>query len=288
MFWRKFVVMELTNANIKLISSLDRAKTRRETGLFKAEGTKAVRELMGAFELEALFVTDAWLMENPWAELDATMVRPRDLERMSSLTTPQGVLAVLKAPPIPPLRGGATLALGSHDEAPNNTTNLVPPPLGGRAGGADLLLSLDTIQDPGNLGTIIRTADWFGVTTILASHDTADCFAPKVVQATMGALARVRVIYCDLADELKKAARAGTAVMGTFLGGESIFAADLPAGGILVIGNEGRGISDAVASTVTRRLTIPSYPPDRPTSESLNAAIATAIALAAFRRPLTK
>lgn len=143
-----------------------------------------------------------------------------------------------------------------------------------------LVVALDCVQDPGNLGTIMRVADWMGVHTILASTDTVDCYSPKVVQATMGAISRVRVHYCNLSDVL----RGKDHVYGTFLDGSNIYDAALSPSGIVVMGNEGKGISPEVASTVTHRLRIPSFPPDVPTSESLNVAVATAITLAEFRR----
>lgn len=143
------------------------------------------------------------------------------------------------------------------------------------------MLALDTIQDPGNLGTIIRVADWFGITDIICSRETADCFSPKVIQATMGSISRVNVHYCDLVETI---ARLGADyVYGTFLDGDSISETYLGRTGIIVIGNEGNGISKPVEDVVTHRLLIPSYPPERPTGESLNAAIATAITLAKFR-----
>ena len=145
-------------------------------------------------------------------------------------------------------------------------------------------LALDDVQNPGNLGTIVRLADWFGITDIVCSEASADCFNPKVVQATMGAILRVRVHYTDLGGFLRQAADAGLPVCGTFLEGENIYGASLPEAGIVVMGNEGRGISDAAAATVTRKLFIPPYPAGRRGSESLNVAMATGIVCAEFRR----
>ena len=144
--------------------------------------------------------------------------------------------------------------------------------------------ALDDVQNPGNLGTIVRLADWFGITDIVCSEASADCFNPKVVQATMGAILRVRVHYTDLGGFLRQAADAGLPVCGTFLEGENIYGASLPEAGIVVMGNEGRGISDAAAATVTRKLFIPPYPAGRRGSESLNVAMATGIVCAEFRR----
>ncbi len=144
-----------------------------------------------------------------------------------------------------------------------------------------LILALDTIQDPGNLGTIIRVADWFGIREIICSNETADCFAPKVIQSTMGSISRVKLYYGNLPEMINKIG--AKSVYGTFLDGEDIRKATLQQKGIIVIGNEGKGISAEVEATVTERLLIPSYPEGQETGESLNAAIATAITLAKFR-----
>ena len=148
----------------------------------------------------------------------------------------------------------------------------------------ELYLALDGVRDPGNLGTILRIADWFGVRRVLASEDTVECYNPKVVQATMGAIFRVTVQYCDLAATLHAAAAAGLPVYGTFLDGETLSQAPLSPGGIVVMGSEANGISPAVAAAVGRKLFIPPFPGDRPTSESLNVAVAAALTLAEFRR----
>lgn len=247
---------DYTNALRRLVASLDSPRHRRENGLFKAEGTKCVADTIGAFTLRDLIATERWMKANPAMAPEVTCVcPPHEIERMSSLTTPQGVIAVYELP------------------APG----LVPAP---DAPGP--VIALDALRDPGNLGTIIRVADWFGVTDIVASADTADCFSPKVVQATMGAIARVRVTYTDLPQYL---ARCGRPVAGTFLDGDNMMAAAVPENAVIVIGNEGRGIGPEVEKCVGMRLTIPSYPPGRPTSESLNAAVAASISLALLRRP---
>ena len=150
----------------------------------------------------------------------------------------------------------------------------------------DWVLALDDVQDPGNMGTIIRLADWFGIRDIFCSEATVDCFNPKVVQATMGAIARVRVHYVPLPKFLQRMSSEGIPVYGTFLEGENIYDAELPATGVLVMGNEGQGISAAVGQQTTHKLYIPSYPTDAETSESLNVAVATAVATAEIRRRL--
>ncbi len=180
----------------------------------------------------------------------------KEIEQMSGMRTPQGSIAVFKK------RSAAC---------------------GVRRATCGLILALDGIQDPGNLGTIIRTADWFGIHDIVCSLDTADCYNPKVVQATMGALARVHVHYTDLPAFLATQPQ-DTPIYGTLLEGQNIYEQRLSQHGIIVMGNEGNGISPAVRKTINSALFIPSYPTDVPTSESLNVAIATAITLAEFRR----
>lgn len=241
----------------KTIASLASARHRRAEGLFVAEGSKCVLDTLGAFRLRHLLATDEWFAVHlEQASLpQAETVRHTDLERMSSLSTPPPVLAVYELPEAP----------GAPD-----------------IDDGELVLALDCVQDPGNLGTIVRVADWMGVTRIVASPDTADIFGAKAVQATMGAVARVAVHYAPLAP-LLAGVRAACPVYGTFLDGENIYTTGLTAGGVLVMGNEGRGISPQVAACVTRRITIPSWPEGRPTSESLNVGTATAIALAQFR-----
>ncbi len=176
-----------------------------------------------------------------------------EIEQMSGLRTPQGTIGVFKKHTICDLKFDI----------------------------CDLTLGLDGIQDPGNLGTIIRTADWFGVRDIVCSLDTADCYNPKVVQATMGALARVRVHYVDLPKWLSEQQ---CPIFGTLLDGKDMYETELPKEGIIVMGNEGNGISSAVRSIITHPILIPSYPKNAETSESLNVAIATAVVLAEFRR----
>lgn len=250
---------ELTNSICRMVKSLDERKTRRKEGAFKAEGTKCVTDTLGHFDLRYLFATAEWiethrpLLQGVAADRLQQVAR-RDIVRMSSLVTPPDVIAVYDIP----------------------VRNLDVKKASG-----ELVLALDTIQDPGNLGTIIRVADWFGVHTILCSNETADCFAPKVIQSTMGSISRVSLHYGNLR-EMIEAVNPG-AVYGTFLDGESITKATLRQTGIIVIGNEGKGISTEIEETVTERLLIPSYPEGQETGESLNAAVATAITLAKFR-----
>ena len=180
-----------------------------------------------------------------------------EIEQMSSLRTPQGTIGVFRTPP--------------ETRYPTD----------------ELILALDGIQDPGNLGTIIRTCDWFGIHDILCSHDTADCYNPKVVQATMGALARVRLHYVDLPQVLAMIKAQGTPLYGTLLEGTNMYWSNaIPdkQHGVIIMGNEGNGISSAIRQLITHPLLIPSYPANAVTSESLNVGIATAIVLAEFRR----
>lgn len=257
----------ITKRNIKLVNSLADARDRREAGLFVAEGTKCVLDMLPHFLCPKIYATVEWIEEH--AEAIAPDVRRQievaargELRQMTRLqaTPPVIALFVLPAPVI------------ADSSRPARA----------------LTLALDRVQDPGNLGTIIRTCDWMGIDRIIASPDTVDAFSPKVVQATMGAIARVRVVYTDLPAFIASMP-AGTEVYGTFLDGDNIYSASLPPdSGLLVMGNEGSGISEAVGAAVTRRLYIPPYPAGRPTSESLNVATATAICLSEFRARLLR
>ena len=237
--------MHLSKAQIKWVRSLQQKKNRDAEGVFVAEGEKCVNELRDAFDLVLLATSD-----------NATST---EIQQMSSLRTPQGTIAVYRKP--------------NYYKLP--TVNY------------QLILALDGIQDPGNLGTIIRTCDWFGIHDILCSRDTADCYNPKVVQATMGALARVRVHYVDLPEVLSEFKAQGTPLYGTLLEGRNMYedsAIPNKQHGVIIMGNEGNGISEAIRTLITHPLLIPSYPVGEATSESLNVGIATAIVLAEFRR----
>jgi TrmH family RNA methyltransferase len=234
---------KISKAQVKLVRSLQQKKFRDELGLFVAEGEKCVSELTKSFELIHLY-------------REGENATRTEIEQMSGLRTPQGVIGVFKKRSVVSIQ---------H---------------------SDLILALDGIQDPGNLGTIIRTCDWFGVHDIVCSKDTADCYNPKVVQATMGALARVRVHYMDLPEWLKEQ---NSPIIGTLLEGkdmyESLSSIHSPIhSSIIIMGNEGNGISQEVRKQITHPIRIPSYPKNAETSESLNVSIATAIVLAEFRR----
>lgn len=242
------MIHRLTKSQIKWVRSLQQKKFRDAEGVFVAEGEKCVNDLKGAFDLVLLISRE-----------NATQT---EIEQMSSLRTPQGVIGVFK----------------KREDMGNGLLDM----------GDGLWVALDGVQDPGNLGTIIRTCDWFGVHHIVCSRDTADCYNPKVVQATMGALARVSVHYIDnLGDMLQQMQKADYPIYGTLLDGKDMYeptAIPTKDKGIIVMGNEGNGISPEVRELVTHPLFIPSYPTDIPTSESLNVSIATAIILAEFRR----
>ncbi len=269
---------KISKSQLKMVRSLQQKKFRDELGLFVAEGEKCVSELLKSFDPELLIVsTDKSEFSSPPLRGGAGVssilsASPTEIEQMSSLCTPQGVIAVFKKRP-------SQLSIVN----------------------SQLLIALDGIQDPGNLGTIIRTCDWFGVHDIVCSLDTADCYNPKVVQATMGALSRVRVHYVNLPawlESLSPSERGAGGVpniFGTLLEGKNMYdvLADLTNSqlsmvnsqlSIIVMGNEGNGISPAVRSLVTHPIRIPSFPENAETSESLNVSIATAIVLAEFRR----
>lgn len=246
----------------KLVRLLAAKKHRDEMGLFIAEGPKVVGDLLGIIPCHIIFATHEWLNVNHAEADEVVEVTQDELERISLLKTPRDVFAIFHRPKD---SAGASATLFSHIPA------------------TELTLALDGVQDPGNMGTIIRLADWFGIRHIFCSPDCADAFAPKTIMATMGAIARVKMHYLPLT-ELLEACSEEIPVYGTFLDGQNIYSQDLSANGIIVMGNEGNGISDAVATHINRRLVIPSFPPDVPTSESLNVAIATAITCAEFRR----
>jgi len=238
----------ITSAEIKLVKSLSQKKFRDLHGLFVAEGEKLVAEALHS----RFKVRDVYRVQE---------IGEAAMARITGLSSPSPVLCTVERPQ--DLQSGEMPANG-------------------------LFLALDGIRDPGNLGTILRIADWFGIDAVYASPDTVDVFNPKVVQATMGAIFRVQFHYTDIPALCRKALEAGGAVYGTFLDGENLYKKSLSNGverpSVIVIGNEANGISAATAACVTERLFIPPFPPDIPGSESLNAAVATAVTVAEFRR----
>lgn len=246
----------LSASQIKFIRSLAQKKERDTTGLFLAEGKKTISELIHYFKCNLLILPKEETFECTEKVQQIIYASPKEIERASLQKTPQGMIAVFQKPIVSP-----------QIMLPEN----------------DLSLALDGIQNPGNLGTIIRLADWFGIKKIICSLDTADAFGPKTVQATMGALGRVTLHYTELTSFLANALNR-LPIYGTFLGGESIYTATLPPNGIIVMGNEGNGISNDVAQLIQNKIEIPSFSNGAETSESLNVAIATAIVCAEFRR----
>jgi len=242
----------ISKNQVKLIKQLEQKKYRRREGLFVAEGPKVVGDLMRRWQPVSIFATGDYAPPCPIA---AEYVSEDELRRISFLQHPQQVLALFHIPPAP----------AGIQQTPGTLT-----------------LALDGVQDPGNLGTIIRLADWFGISTIFCSEDTADAWNPKVVQATMGSIARVDMVYTDL-PRMLDSLPGETPVYGTLLDGDNIYSQELTEGGIIIMGNEGNGLTEKVRRRVNRRLLIPSYRADD-TAESLNVAIATAIVCAEFRR----
>ena len=236
----------LSKNQIKFVRSLELKKNRKREHLFVAEGPKVVGDLLRAgYHPHSIFSTSP--------QQDGQLETEEELQRISFLQHPQEVLAVFEIPDA-----------GQHPINPNG-----------------LSLALDGIQDPGNLGTIIRIADWFGIDAIYCSHDTADVYNPKVIQATMGSIAHVPIIYGDLVELISKAS---CPVYGTLLDGQDIYQQAITPNGIIVMGNEGNGISEPVRPLVTHRLLIPNFSNSPETAESLNVAIATAITCSEFRR----
>lgn len=236
----------------KLIKSLSLKKYREREGLFVAEGEKLVRDLMRGGLTPRLVVSCVEV-----ADMECVLASERDMHDISQLKTAPNMLALFPKPE------ARELNIDAHA----------------------LTLVLDEIQDPGNMGTIIRTADWFGIHDIVCSRTCADVYGSKTVQATMGAIARVRAMECDL-DELfaRNASEWHMPVYGTLLEGENIYDAELSAAGLIVMGNEGKGLHKEFIPQLTHKLFIPNYPAGAPTSESLNVAAATAIVCSEFRR----
>lgn len=251
----------LSKNKLKYIRSLALKKNRDAEQVFLAEGPKITEELAGHFTCRLLAGTAEYLSKQPHPEAEEILeISQKELEQASLLKSPHDVLAVFK----------------------RESTDAFPSPADA-ASSKTLALALDDIQDPGNLGTIIRLADWFGIEDIYCSLHTADAFAPKVIQATMGAIARVRIHYVNLPDFLNGLPEE-IPIYGTFLEGNNLYNERLTDNGILIMGNEGNGISKETERFITHRLFIPNYPTSRQTSESLNVAVATAIACAEFRR----
>ena len=239
----------LSKNQIKLISSLQQKKYRFTNQLFFAEGVKVIQELVKSnFELEHLYTT-----KEDFKEISSqmkTLITENELNKISALTTPNTCLAVFKIP------------------------------LESKIIESGLVLALDSIRDPGNMGTILRLCDWFGIQQLVCSKETVDIYNPKVVQATMGSITRVNVSYVDLDAFLEKTK---LPVFGTFMDSDNIYKTALPQEGIIVMGNEANGISESIEKLITKRITIPRFG-ELQITESLNVATAAAIILSEFRR----
>ena len=257
----------ISKNQIKYIRQLELKKYRKREGVFVAEGPKVVGDLLRRYEPVAVYATEEWRKESGVRSQEegdrrkVTEITDDELRRISFLQHPQQVLALFPLP-------------GTSGTAAANSQFLIL--------NSQLSLALDGVQDPGNLGTIIRIADWFGIDTIYCSEDTADAYSPKVVQATMGSIAHVNIIYLDLT-KLFDALPPSYPVYGTLLDGEDIYQQPLSQEGIIVMGNEGNGISEPIRQKVNRRLLIPRFR-EGDSAESLNVAIATAITCSEFRR----
>lgn len=251
----------LSASQIKFIRSLSQKKFRQESGLFIAEGEKIVNEaLQSPFHVQAVY--------------KMADIGEECMKRISNLSSPSPVLAVIEQKKEAGSEAYLTEIL--HRCNKQESSSKAPNPL---------FLALDGIKDPGNLGTIIRLADWFGIESLFVSEDTVELYNPKVVQATMGAIFRKPVIYCNLSDTLQLFNQAGLPVYGTFLNGENLYTArNLKKSGLIVMGSESFGISPELEKQIPHKLFIPPYPADAQTSESLNVATATAIICAEFRR----
>ena len=239
----------LSKNQIRLITSLQQKKQRFVHQLFFAEGIKVIQELLNSnFELVHLYSTQSDFEDV--SNDKHTLISENELKKISALATPNTCLSVFKIPV---------------------DKEIIE---------SGLILALDSVRDPGNLGTILRLCDWFGVNQIVCSKDAVDIYNPKVVQATMGSIARVNVNYVDLENFI---GQTKLPVFGTFMQGSIIYKTDLPQEGIIVMGNEANGISPELEKIIKNRLTIPRFGSLQQT-ESLNVATATAIVLSEFRR----
>lgn len=254
----------LSKNKIKFIHSLGAKKNRDSLNLFCAEGEKCVEDLFSKFQCQTLIAKKDWIDKKQLTAKEIVYIDSADeLKPISAHKTPQPVFAVFE-----------------KTEQKLIINDLL----------SQLSLVLDEIQDPGNLGTIIRIADWFGIRNVICSKNTTDVFNPKALQATMGAAARVHVHYVDLVDFLKTIHKKNPdfPIYGTLLSGKNIYETSLQKNGLIVMGNEGNGICKEVENLVSQQLLIPNFPQGEKTSESLNVSVATAIVCAEFRRRMLK
>ncbi|MDO6758617.1 RNA methyltransferase [Tamlana sp. 2_MG-2023] len=237
----------LSKSQIKLITSLKQKKYRQQHGFFVVEGLKTIRELLSSeLELFQLYTTESF---GEYLDREV-LISFAELKKISFLSTPNTALALFKIPEPKPIEENK------------------------------LIVALDDVRDPGNLGTIIRLCDWFGIHDLVCSKETVDCYNPKVIQATMGSIARVNINYVDLEAFIKLQ---NTSVFGAFMEGENVYTSKLPTEGVLVMGNEANGISEAIEKLIKAKISIPRFG-DLQAAESLNVATATAILLSEFKR----
>jgi TrmH family RNA methyltransferase len=252
----------ISKNKIKFIRSLESKKERYAAKLFVVEGEKIIEEILKSdLKVEEIFALDSWLNANEWLwtskKAMVTSATPQEIEKISFLKSPQPVVCLVKLPE-------SIFSLSQFE--------------------GQLSLLLDRIQDPGNLGTIIRIADWFGIENIICTPDSADAFNPKVVQATMGAICRIKVSYQDFASLLPEISKTGSAIYGATLEGENIYNTSLKSSGFIMMGNESNGIAEEWRPFLTQQLFLPNYPAGAKRSESLNVAIATSLICGEFRR----
>lgn len=244
----------ISKNQIKKIASLGQKKQRDLHQLFVVEGRKSVMDVAVHLKPLLVFATAEWIHDTRDVAFEVHEVSDIELKKISQLKNPQGVVAVFP--------------IQKHDDSQTSSAS-------------GLILALDDVRDPGNLGTIIRLADWFGVNAIICSRECADMYNPKVVQASMGSIARVRAIYTDLEGFLKKTR---LPVFGTFMEGDDIYKQELPSDAIVVMGNEGKGISPEIEQTINNKICIPSFSKAGTGAESLNVSTATAIVCSEFKR----
>ncbi len=245
--------MALSKNQIKAISQLKQKKHRYKEGLFIVEGKKSINELLNSnLELEHLYTTN--LDDFNSINDKISTITSNDLKKISCLTTPNCALAIFKIPKSKPINTNA------------------------------LVLALDNVRDPGNLGTIIRLCDWYGIKDLICSVGTVDCYNPKTIQSTMGSISRVNITYLDLYSFIETT---NTSVFGTYMDGQNIYKTQLPTNGVIVMGNEANGISDQLTSKITSKICIPRFGETQST-ESLNVANATAIILSEFKRAIVQ
>jgi len=248
----------LSKNTIKLVNSLRVKKYRNETGLFIAEGDRLVEEILrSTLRIKSLYHTANW-GKMTTVDFESVLVFDDEMKKISGLTSPSNVLALVYIP---------DYTITSLDLSKT------------------LTIALDEIQDPGNLGTIIRMANWFGIDNILCSTDTVDAYSPKVIQSCMGAISNVKVVYCNLPEILYNLkSKNNLPLYGTFMDGSNIYSEKLNSNGVIVFGNEGNGISPQIEKLITHRIHIPGFASNRSTVESLNVAMAAAIVCSEFRR----